>query len=59
MITTSALGIVEQKYIKKHWPIDDTELPPKKDGFFAKLMAAQQERLKQQQMQQAQARKMR
>ncbi len=51
MITTSALGIVEQKYIKKHWPIDDTELPPKKDGFLSKLMSAQAERLKQQQKQ--------
>lgn len=49
MITTSGLGIIEQRYIKKRWPIDDTEQPPKKDGFFAKLMAAQAERLKQQQ----------
>lgn len=57
MITTSALGIVEQKYIKKHWPIDDTELPPKKDGFLAKLMAAQAERLKQQQQAQSKKKK--
>jgi YidC/Oxa1 family membrane protein insertase len=54
MITTSALGIIEQKYIKKHWPIDDTELPPKKGkGFMAKLMAAQEERMKQVQLQRA------
>jgi len=51
MITTSALGIVEQKYIKKRWPIDETELPPKKDGFLSKMMAAQADRLKQQQRQ--------
>ncbi len=47
MITTSALGIVEQKFIKKHWPIDDTELPRKQGGFMSKLMAAQEQRQKQ------------
>lgn len=55
MITTSGLGIIEQKYIKKHWPVDDTELPPKKNGFMAKLMAAQEQRQKQ--LQAAQPRK--
>ena len=52
MITTSALGIVEQKYIKKRWPIDDTEQPKKEGGFMAKLMAAQAERQKQLQAEQ-------
>ena len=32
MITQSTLGIVEQKLIKKIWPIDDTEVEPKKKG---------------------------
>jgi len=54
MITTSALGILEQKYIKKHWPIDDTELPKKQGrGFMSKLMAAQEQRMKQVQVQRA------
>ena len=54
MITTSALGIIEQKYIKKRWPIDDTELPPKKGGgFMSKLMAAQEQRMKQVQLERA------
>lgn len=29
MMTTSGLSIIEQKVIKKLWPIDDTELEPK------------------------------
>jgi YidC/Oxa1 family membrane protein insertase len=37
MITQSALGIAEQTFIKKHWPVDDTEQKPHK-GFMAKLM---------------------
>jgi len=57
MITTSALGIVEQIYIKKRWPIDDTELPTKKDGFMSKLMAAQTERAKAVQVEQQRKKK--
>jgi YidC/Oxa1 family membrane protein insertase len=30
MITQSGLGIIEQKVIKKVWPLDDTEKPKKK-----------------------------
>ncbi len=49
MITTSVLGIFEQKVIRKYWPVDDTELPvkKKKGGFMAKLMEAQEQRMKQ------------
>ena len=32
MITQSTMGIVEQKVIKKVWPIDDAEAEPKKKG---------------------------
>lgn len=46
MITQSGFGIVEQKVIRKYWPVDDKELPPKKKGFMARLMAAQQEQMK-------------
>jgi len=46
MITQSGLGIIEQKVIKKFWPLDDTEQPRKKSAFFAKLMAAQEEQRK-------------
>lgn len=40
MITTSTLGIIEQRVIKKAWPIDDTELETKKRGCgpFSGLM---------------------
>jgi YidC/Oxa1 family membrane protein insertase len=47
MITTSGLGIIEQRIIKKHWPIDDTEQPRKAGGFMSKLMEAQAQRQKQ------------
>ncbi|MBL8863451.1 MAG: membrane protein insertase YidC [Planctomycetes bacterium] len=47
MITTSTLGIIEQVYIKKRWPIDDKELPKKSGGFMSKLMEAAAERQKQ------------
>ncbi|MBL8857654.1 MAG: membrane protein insertase YidC [Planctomycetes bacterium] len=47
MITTSTLGIIEQKVIKKYWPIDETPPPKKKSGFMAKLMAQAQEQQKQ------------
>jgi len=43
MITQSGLGIVEQKVIKKVWPLDETEQPRKKNAFLARLMAAQDE----------------
>jgi YidC/Oxa1 family membrane protein insertase len=45
MITQSGLGIVEQKVIKKVWPIDDAERPKKKSGFMARLMEAQQQQM--------------
>ncbi len=32
MMTTSGLSIFEQKVIKKVWPVDDTEVAPKKKG---------------------------
>jgi hypothetical protein len=41
MITQSGLGIIEQKLIKKVWPLDDTERPKKKNGFMARLMELQ------------------
>ncbi len=46
MITQSGLGILEQKVIKKVWPIDDIERPKKKKGFMARLMEAQQQQAK-------------
>ncbi len=46
MITQSGIGIVEQKVIKKYWPVDDTEIEPKKKGFMARLMEAQQAQMK-------------
>jgi YidC/Oxa1 family membrane protein insertase len=47
MITQSGLGIIEQKVIKKFWPLDETEQPRKKSAFFAKLMEAQEQQRKQ------------
>ncbi|HEV8114155.1 MAG TPA: membrane protein insertase YidC [Planctomycetota bacterium] len=47
MITQSGLGIIEQKLIKKIWPLDDKERPKKKNGFMARLMEAQQQQMKQ------------
>jgi len=47
MITQSGLGIIEQKVIKKVWPLDETEQPKKKNGFLARLMKAQEEQKKQ------------
>ena len=46
MITQSGLGIIEQKVIKKLWPLDETEQPRKKSAFLAKLMEAQEEQQK-------------
>ncbi|HED65974.1 MAG TPA: membrane protein insertase YidC [Planctomycetes bacterium] len=47
MLTTSTLGIFEQKVIKKVWPIDDTEVERKQAsgcGPFAGLMQKMQEK---------------
>jgi len=54
MITQSGLGIFEQKFIKKHWPIDDTEVEPKKEkrgcgpfsGFMENIAEKQKEHMK-------------
>lgn len=46
MITTSTLVILEQKVIKKYWPVDDTPIPKKKSGFMARLMQQAQEQQK-------------
>jgi membrane protein insertase Oxa1/YidC/SpoIIIJ len=46
MITTSTLAIIEQKVIKKHWPVDDKPEPKKKPGFMARLMEQAQEQQK-------------
>ncbi|MFO1010677.1 MAG: YidC/Oxa1 family insertase periplasmic-domain containing protein [Planctomycetota bacterium] len=43
MITQSGLAIFEMKIIRKYWPIDDKDVPPKKDGFFAKMLALQEQ----------------
>lgn len=45
MITQSGLGIVENTWIKKLWPIDDSEPPEteKKEGFLQRLMKRAQE----------------
>ena len=48
MITQSGLGIIEQKVIKKVWPLDDVERPRKKSGFMTRLMELQQQQLEQQ-----------
>ncbi len=54
MITQSGLGIFEQKFIKKRWPIDDTEIEPKKEkrgcgpfsGFLENIAEKQKEHMK-------------
>jgi YidC/Oxa1 family membrane protein insertase len=43
MITQSGLGIFEMKIIRKYWPVDDKEVAPKKDGFWSRMLALQQE----------------
>jgi membrane protein insertase Oxa1/YidC/SpoIIIJ len=43
MITQSGLGVFEQKFIKKHWPPDDTEQQKKAPGLIGKMMARAQE----------------
>lgn len=57
MMTQSALGILEQKVIKKIWPLDERELPKKsKPGCapLARAMEQAQERQKQMQKMQQQ-----
>jgi YidC/Oxa1 family membrane protein insertase len=53
MITTSSCSIIEQKVIKKLWPIDDTELPVKEkkgcgpfSGIMQHLAEKQREQMK-------------
>jgi YidC/Oxa1 family membrane protein insertase len=46
MITQSGLGVIEQKVIKKYWPVDDREKPVKKNGFMSRLMEAQGQQMK-------------
>ncbi len=48
MITQSTLGIIEQKIIRKHWPVDDTvvETKKKRSGFMQRMMDLQQQKLK-------------
>jgi YidC/Oxa1 family membrane protein insertase len=43
MITQSLLGVIEMTVIKKRWPVDDRELPPKKEGFLQRLAEKQME----------------
>jgi hypothetical protein len=46
MITQSGIGVIEQKVIRKYWPLDEKERPAKQ-GFFGKLMDRAQEAQKQ------------
>jgi YidC/Oxa1 family membrane protein insertase len=55
MITSSTLGLVETKGIKRIWPIDDRELPKKKSGFMARLAEMQKDQARK--LEQAQRRK--
>ena len=64
MITTSSCSIIEQKVIKRLWPIDDTEQEPKKKpgcGPFAGMMqhmaAKQREQMKRRQGMQSEQRR--
>jgi YidC/Oxa1 family membrane protein insertase len=57
MITQSGLGIIEQKVIKKVWPLDDAERPKKKSGFMTRLMELQQQQLDQQKKRRASQRR--
>ena len=63
-LTTSTLGIFEQKVIKKLWPIDDTEIETKKkpgcgpfSGFMEQLAEKQKEQLKRMEAVQAEQRR--
>lgn len=54
MITQSSLGILEQRVIRKYWPVDDTEPEKKKGGgWMAKILAAQEAKAKQLEAQRA------
>lgn len=46
MITQSGIGVIEQKVIRKYWPLDEKEQPTKQ-GFLGKLMDRAQEAQKQ------------
>ncbi|MFM7282825.1 MAG: membrane protein insertase YidC, partial [Planctomycetia bacterium] len=46
MITQSGIGVIEQKVIRKYWPLDEQEKPAQK-GFLGKLMDRAQEAQKQ------------
>lgn len=46
MITQSGIGVIEQKVIRKYWPLDEAEKPASK-GFLAKMMDRAQEAQKQ------------
>lgn len=53
MITGSCFAMIEMGFIKKKWPIDDTEPEPKKKtGFMAKLAEAQKEQMRRMEAQQ-------
>jgi len=57
MITSSAVGIFEIKVIKKFWPVDDTEIAPKKGWMMriAEKQAEQQASMQKMQQQQQQS----
>ena len=64
MITTSGMSIVEQKVIKRLWPLDDTEPAPRERkgcgpfaGIMQNLAAKQQEHMKRVQAMQAEQRR--
>lgn len=58
MITTSGLGVLEMGWIKKKWPVDDTEKPrKKKSGFMARMAELQAQQKKRLQGQQGSQRK--
>lgn len=46
MITQSGIGVIEQKVIRKYWPLDEAEKPSRK-GFLSKMMDRAQEAQKQ------------
>jgi len=64
MITTSTFGIIEQRVIKKVWPIDDTEVEKKKKsgcgplaGMMENMAEKQREQMKRAQAMQEQRKK--
>ncbi|MCC6407198.1 MAG: membrane protein insertase YidC [Planctomycetes bacterium] len=46
MITQSLVGILETTWIKKIWPIDDTEKPPSTTGIFSRIAKLHEEQQK-------------